>query len=162
VLLSVAAAAGVAVLAVSIVAAVIDARRGRIPNQAIVAGLVAVGTAVTVATALEGSGVVDVIVPLGLAITLSGAPLLAALWLIRPKSIGGGDVKLLFVQAASLGLMAPVCAGVVLPTAVICALTASLAIRRRRVPLGPGLAAGYVVALAVTLEMNRRLGGWTT
>jgi hypothetical protein len=38
---------------------------------------------------------------------LSGAVALALVWLVTPQSIGGGDVKMLAVQGAALGVVDP-------------------------------------------------------
>ena len=90
---------------------------------------------------------------------LSGAPLLAVIWLVRPSIVGGGDVKLLSVLGCTLGLLAPHAVCVSILVAIIVALGQSVAARGRHVVLGPGFAVGYAVAVVAGAAANEVLGG---
>lgn len=149
------AAAGV----LALIAAVCDSRTGRIPNSipvAVVAWvLVGAGLVVTVdhrsSTEVAGSVLAGWL--------LSSAPFLALVWLLRSSAVGGGDVKLLSGLGCIIGLLAPYAACVLLLVAVIIALATAIVARARRVVLGPGLAAGYAVAVAAGVAANEMLGG---
>ena len=92
-------------------------------------------------------------------LVLCGAPWLAAMWVVRPSVIGGGDVKLLTGLGCTLGLLAPYAACVLVLVAVIVALGQAVAVGGRQVVFGPGLAVGYAVAAAAGVAANEVLGG---
>ena len=92
-------------------------------------------------------------------LVLSGAPFLAAMWVVRPSVIGGGDVKLLSGLGCTLGLLTPYAACVLVLVAVIVALGQAVVARGRHVVFGPGLAVGYAVAVAAGVAVNEVLGG---
>lgn len=137
----------------------IDATSHRIPNRLVLvaaAGLV-LGCAGSVL--VEHRSLTGVLSSVSTGVLVSGAPLLALLWLVRPSSVGAGDVKLLSVQAATIGLVAPVAAVLPLIGAVVVGL-AIVAIRRSRtVPLGPGLALGFAAAAVIGAEIGTLLSG---
>jgi leader peptidase (prepilin peptidase) / N-methyltransferase len=149
----------VAVGGISMLAGVIDARTCRIPNRVAVAALFAflAGAVVTAIGDHRPSGEVAGAALVG--VVASGAPLLALVWLVRPASVGAGDVKLLTVQGATIGLLAPLAAPLVLLGGTLGGLVFSIVLRRRGVPLGPGLAAGFIAALVVGIIANVLLGG---
>jgi Flp pilus assembly protein protease CpaA len=155
---SVAAPVGAAgVLAV--LAAVSDARARRIPNSIPIAVVLWVVVGACLVLTLDhrpGSEVVGSVVS---GLVLSGAPLLAAVWVVRASAIGGGDVKLLGALGCTLGLLAPYAACVLVLVAVIVALGQVVVARRRHVILGPALAVGYGVAVVVGAVANEILGG---
>jgi len=69
-----------------------------------------------------------------------------------PESVGGGDWKLLGVCGAAIGLIAPLAAALVLIVAAPAGYVQSwIRGRREDLPMGPGLAAGYVVAVVVAV-----------
>jgi len=141
-------------------AAIVDARTMRVPNRLNVFGA---------ALALLGAGVVSVgdhrplleVVGAGaIGWVFSGAPLMIVLWVVRPTSIGGGDWKLLSVAGFTVGLAAPLAAAVVLMVAGIVQLVYAAAVGRRGLlPLGPGIFAGYCVAVAASCAFHDLLGG---
>jgi leader peptidase (prepilin peptidase) / N-methyltransferase len=149
-----------AVGAISVLAGVIDARTSRIPNRVVLAGLVAflAGAVITMIgdhrspSGVTGAALVGVIA--------SGAPLLALVWLVRPASVGAGDVKLLTVQGATMGLLAPLAAPIVLLGGALGGLVFTVVLRRcRTVPLGPGLAMGFIAAVVSGTTANVLFGG---
>ena len=91
-------------------------------------------------------------------LVLSGAPFLAAMWVVRPSGIGGGDVKLLSGLGCTLGLLA-IRRGVLVLVAVIVALGAAVVARGRHVVSAQGSAVGYAVAVAAVVAANEVLGG---
>ena len=139
-------AAVVGALTVASIAAAIDARTGRLPNQLV--AIVGLAAAVGVGTAA---------IPGGAALAaVAGALILAgplfALHVATPTAIGFGDVKLAAALGATIGPLDPR-----LGLVALCAATGSTAVagvvaRRRELALGPGLVLGAVVAVA--------LGGW--
>jgi len=152
------ALAGVAFVAV--LAAVGDVRTLRIPNGLVVIGLAAVAVGAVLLLADERRGGSEVAGALALACVLSGAPLMFVVWLARSESVGGGDWKLLGVCGTSIGLIAPLAAALVLivaaPTGYVLSWVRG---RREDVPMGPGLAAGYVVAVVVGVLWPTLFGG---
>src|SRR4051812_14728487 len=150
----------VAVGAISILAGVIDARTCRIPNRVAVAALVAFLADALITTLGDHRAPADVAGAALVGFVAGGAPLLAFMWLVRPASVGAGDVKLLAVQGATIGLLAPLAAPLVLLGGALGSLVFSAVLRRRTdVPLGPGLAAGFVAAVVFGTTANVLLGG---
>ena len=148
-----------AVGVLAVFAAVVDARTRRIPNWipfTIVLWL-AVGIELVITVDHRSAGEVAGSVLGGW--LLSGTPLLAVIWLVRPSIVGGGDVKLLSVLGCTLGLLAPYAACVLILVAIIVALGQSVAARGSHVVLGPGFAVGYAVAVVVGAAANEVLGG---
>lgn len=134
----------VGALVVAAVAALVDARTGRLPNRLVVlvagAGLLAV-----VAAPLPGRGL--------LAASAGAAgfagPLLVT-HLAVPRAIGFGDVKFAAALGLVIGLLDPRSGVIALCVATGVTAIAGLATRRDTVPLGPGLAFGAVVATLLT------------
>jgi Flp pilus assembly protein protease CpaA len=149
--------AGVGVLAIA--AAVTDCQTGRIPNRLVgVAGLVSLA-GVALVPIVDDRSLGDVVAAGLFGVALSGAVLVGAAWVLRPGVIGGGDVKLLGVLGFTVGLLAPVAAGLVLPVAALVAGVQAVVSASRRVVLGPGLSGGYIAAVAAAVLWNRLLGG---
>ncbi len=143
-------------LALAAAAAVVDARLGRLPDPILAAAAVPVAVA-GAASALTGHGADAWSVVAGAAL-LSG-PLLIA-HLVAPSSLGFGDVKLGSVLGATCGLFAPVLALVALCVASGATLTFGVATRRREVPFGPGLVAGAVVAVVMSIAAGAEAVAW--
>ena len=137
-----------------------DARTQRIPNTVVLASLGSVGIGVSLKIGFVGESTASVLGGVGIGWLVSGAAFLAVAWLIRPALVGGGDWKLLTALGASIGLVAPLAAMCVLLVATPIALAVSLRDRGRRcVPMAPGLAVGYVVALVLVEAWPNLLGG---
>jgi leader peptidase (prepilin peptidase)/N-methyltransferase len=149
-----------AVGTISVLAGVIDARTCRIPNRVVIAGCFAFLAGAVITILGDHRALVGVAGAALVGVIASGASLLALVWLVRPASVGAGDVKLLTVQGATIGLLAPLAAPIVLLGGGLGGLGVA-AVRRRRgaVPLGPGLALGFVAAVAIGTFANVLLGG---
>jgi len=80
---------------------------------------------------------------------LGSAPL-ATVWVMQPGRIGGGDVKLAATLGALVGTAHPLLAVAAVGLGLVGSLGIALATRRRRVPLGPALAVGAVVAIVLS------------
>ena len=94
-----------------------------------------------------------------LGVLAGGAPFLALVWVVRPAAVGAGDIKLLAVQGAAVGLLAPLAAVLVLLGGTLGA-TAFVALRgQRHAPMGPGLAVGFASAVVAGSAANTLLGG---
>ena len=144
----------------SVVAGWIDARTHRIPNQLGSAAAVAVVAGGVVVVFVDSRGVVDVVGGAVAGVVCSGAVFLAVLWMVRPASIGGGDVKLLAVQGAAIGLLAPLAAPLILFGAALVGVGQALVLRRGRdLPLAAGLAFGFGVAVVAGVVGDGLLGG---
>lgn len=135
------------IVPVTLVAAVIDARTGLIPN-ALTAPL-AVGTAtyVLIAAPVDGS-----LLTAALAGAAVSAILHGALWFTG--GYGGGDLKLsiiLTAAAATLGLL-PAAISIAAPALLLLPLVLTRRIQRKpdtSTRLGPYLAAGFILATIV-------------
>jgi Flp pilus assembly protein protease CpaA len=143
---------------VAFAAAIEDARTGRISNGLVIIGVAIVacswGFVATLDNRMMGPLAIDVLAGL----VLGGAPVVFVVWLIAPRLIGGGDWKLLVVLGAVIGFVAPASASVIPMAAFGLATVAAIASRRRHIRLGPFLAAGYVVAVAVTVAQPELFG----
>ena len=107
----------------------------------------------------DGALAASVVGGVGLGWLLSGAAFLAMAWFVRPALVGGGDWKLLTALGAAIGLVAPLAAMCVLLIAAPVGLAVSALSRGRRcVPMAPGLALGYVVALVLVGAWPNLLG----
>ena len=129
----------VGALAVAAVAAVVDARTGRLPNRLV--GLVAgAGLLAAIMAPLPGPGL--------LAASAGAAgfagPLLLT-HLAAPRAIGFGDVKFAAALGLVIGRLDPRSGVFALCVATGVTAFVGLATRRDTVPLGPGLATGAVV-----------------
>ena len=123
-----------------VVAAVVDACAARLPDLAVVPGMLYT----LVAGAWAGRGVAVV----GGA-ALFCLPMLAT-HLARPAGLGFGDVKFALLLGAGIGLVTP---SLVLPAFLFAAVIhvgacVALGMRGRLVPFGPALAAGAVLTVA--------------
>ena len=133
--------------ALAVVAAAVDERTGRIPNRLCLMGLASVLAAMPF-VAFQGGGLQVVTLSIVAGIVVSGAPLLFSIWLVRPDLIGGGDWKLLGVLGATLGLLSPLSAAVAAFVACLVQFVRLNLRRRRSIPFAPGLAVGFVTAVA--------------
>jgi leader peptidase (prepilin peptidase) / N-methyltransferase len=131
-----------ATLVVLIGAALVDVVEHRLPNALVALAAVPVLVAVALAWtpdvtsgALAGAAVM-------------GVPLLAT-HLVSPAGMGFGDVKAGAVVGASLGLVEPQLAALGLVTGLAGAAAWGVLLRRRRIPLGPGLVGGALAALGL-------------
>lgn len=130
-----------------VVAALIDARAGRLPDAVVVPALLYTVAAAT--SAGRGGGAVA-------GAALFCVPMLA-IHLARPAGLGFGDVKFALLLGAGIGLVAPV---LVVPAFVLAAAVhtaACLTVRagRRLVPFGPALALGSAIVVAVAMWGSR-------
>lgn len=130
----------------ALVAAVEDARTGRLRN---------VLTATIAAVGVVGLGIAAIVTGDGVRAlgSVVGAVLFAGPWfvmhLIRPKEIGFGDVKLTAGLGLYLGWISPALSpvAVLMATAVfVAASVATRASRREARPFGPALVTGAFVA----------------
>jgi leader peptidase (prepilin peptidase)/N-methyltransferase len=153
-------AAVVGVGAVAGLAAIEDLRSRCIANDLMLVGAACVGVGALAAVVLDGREPSRVVGDVLLGVVASGVCVLAAIWVLRPGLIGGGDVKLLGVLGAALGLFAPLVAGLVGPVAVLVAGGMALAARSRRVALGPGLVVGFLVAAVAGATTGSFDGGF--
>lgn len=133
------------------VACSVDIREHRLPNRLMAAAAGIVATTVATAAALSDVRFVDSIRGALIGVVLSGTVVLAAVWLVRPNAIGGGDVKMLAVAGAMLGVADPLAALVAGWVGVVVQLVAGIVLRRRHLPFGPALFAGFVVGAMSTL-----------
>lgn len=153
-----AAAPVVAVGGLTVTAAVCDARTGRIPNGLVLTGLAVVAFAWGIVAAADGRPMGALAGDLAAGALLGGAPVLFAVWLVAPGLVGGGDWKLLAVCGLALGYLAPLAAVAMVVVGFGSAIVVAAVVRRRYVVLGPLLAAGYVVAVIVTLAQPTLFG----
>lgn len=154
-------AAPLAVVAVvAIVAGWIDGRTGRIPNSVVIVGVLAIGLGAVITKFGDHRTITDLAGGAAVGLVLSGAPVLALLWLVQPRWIGAGDVKLLAVAGAAIGLVAPLAAAVMALIACLGALAYAVVCgRRTSIPFGPSVAFGMVVTLAIAAKTNVFFGG---
>jgi leader peptidase (prepilin peptidase) / N-methyltransferase len=130
----------VVALTVLAVATLTDLTTRRIPNR-----LVAFGGAAVVVAALSTGTFRSAFI--GGVVT--AAPLLA-IYLVSPRLLGGGDVKLAAVTGAGLGAVSPALGVIALTVAVILLLAVSSARRVSSLPMAPGFAAGALIALLLS------------
>lgn len=124
-----------------------DVATRRIPNAL-------VGRAAVVVLVASAAVVIRGEVPLGAALVrvgvaqiASGALALFVVWMIRPQLVGGGDVKMLAVVAAAIGLVSPVGAAIVGSTAALVHAGAALVTHRRSGPFAPALFVGFLAGV---------------
>jgi leader peptidase (prepilin peptidase)/N-methyltransferase len=156
---AVVAAPVVAVGVMSWAGGVLDARTGRIPNR-----LISVAAAMFLAGAallavVDGRSVGEITGAAVAGVVFSGAPFLALLWLVRPSSFGGGDLKLIIVLGATIGLLAPYAGAIILMVAWLVALVQGAGQGPRHVRFGLGFALGCTVAAAAGAAWSSLLGG---
>ena len=129
------------------VAALVDLHERKLPNRLLLAGL---------ASALGGAVASfdrEVIVASLIGMLLAGGLML---FVRLSRGLGMGDVKMAGVVGASAGSVALVAAPLALAIAALLASTYGLLAHRRRVPLGPALWLGWVLALGCSAA------GWLT
>ncbi len=131
-------------LGVAVVAAVIDARRARIPNSLVL--IAAAPSLVLVAVAAADGRAIEALADIALGGLLFAGPLFV-MHLISPDALGFGDVKLAAVLGAALGAVEPRLGVLALCLAAGSAAAIGLIGRRDSVPFAPGLVLGAVVAL---------------
>ena len=153
-----AAVAAIFVGVLAVAAAIVDERTGRIPNRLVLAGLVTVLAAIPF-VAVQEEGLSSVASSVGVGLPLSGAPVLFAIWFVRPDLIGGGDWKLLAVLGASLGLVSPIAAALAAFVACLAQFVRLMLGRRRSIPFAPSLAIGYATAIASIPILTSATGG---
>jgi Flp pilus assembly protein protease CpaA len=147
--------------ALATLAAVEDVRTCRIRNRIVVALLVVVAVSVPLVAAVDNRSFLDLERDVVLGALLSGAPLLFVVWAARPALVGGGDWKLLAGLGAAVGLIAPLAALLIIIAATPVHTGCALARRTHRdVPLGPGLAAGYIAAITAAALAPDLVGGF--
>ena len=114
-----------------------DVTTRRIPNQLVVFGAVAIVVA-ALSTGTFRSALIGAVV--------TAAPLLA-IYLVSPRLLRGGDVKLAAVTGAGLGVVSPELGVIALTVAVMALLAVSSVRRVSSLPMAPGFAIGALVAL---------------
>ncbi len=133
------------VVSVGGLAAVTDARSGRIPDRLLVpAALPLIGFIVHEAGAGRGS---EALIATVLGAVACAAPMFL-MHLASPCALGFGDVKLGAVLGAALGLIDPRLGLVALCVAAAVTSVVGLAQDRGSLPLGPGLVLGATIAPA--------------
>lgn len=133
-----------------VTAAIVDINERRLPNRLLALAAVPL----LVALSAEASSALTTQAAIGIALT--AGPLLTA-HLISPHSIGFGDVKAAAVIGGLLGLLDASLGLVALCIALATTAAVGLALRRRSLPLGPGLVAGAscMALLALATEIGR-------
>jgi prepilin signal peptidase PulO-like enzyme (type II secretory pathway) len=155
-----AAALPVSILAVIILlAAIVDARIACLPNRAGATALAVVIGSFPIVANLDDRALAETVLSALAGVAYSGAPVLFLIWLVRPCSIGGGDWKMLGVLGAGIGLVLPFAALVMTFIACVIQIAASTILRRKVLPFGPAIAAGYAAALSLLPILNQALGG---
>lgn len=153
---SVVTAGNCAVGVVLVLAAWSDVATGRIPNALAGCGAAAVVIVSAVVVVRGEVALGAVLVRLGVALLASGAVALLVVWMVRPQLVGGGDVKLLSVAAAMVGLASPVATAVVGATAAVAHAVAAAVARRRSLPFAPALFVGFLAGIGfVSWEAGR-------
>jgi leader peptidase (prepilin peptidase) / N-methyltransferase len=127
----------VVAMTVLTLATLTDLTTRRIPNRLVVLGATAVVVA-ALATGTFRSALIGAVV--------TATPLLA-IYLVSPRLLGGGDVKLAAVTGAGLGVVSPALGVIALTVAVIVLLAVSSIRRVSSLPMAPGFAVGALVAL---------------
>ena len=127
----------VTALTVLAMATLTDVTTRRIPNQLVVFGAVAIVVA-ALSTGTFRSALIGAVV--------TAAPLLA-IYLVSPRLLRGGDVKLAAVTGAGLGVVSPALGVIALTVAVMALLAVSSVRRVSSLPMAPGFAIGALVAL---------------
>jgi leader peptidase (prepilin peptidase)/N-methyltransferase len=146
-----------AVLTLCGLAAVADARSGRIPNLLVAAaGLPTM--AVVIASGAAGSGAHAAAAALLGAVVFAGP--VFVMHLISPAAMGFGDVKLATALGAALGLVEPRLGLFALCLAA--AVTAAVGLVRRRptLPFGPGLVLGATVVVMIAGQLGEGAVQW--
>ena len=123
-----------------------DLRHHRIRNQYVLA-LAAAAVCLVAVAVVGGDSAAAGRAALG---ALLGSAPLATVWVTQPGRIGGGDVKLAATLGALVGTAHPLLAVAAVGLGLVGSLGVTLATRRQTMPLGPGLAAGAVVAIVVS------------
>lgn len=143
---------------IAIAAAIEDLHSARIPNVLVLGGLTVLFASWGVVATIDNRSMTALLADVASGWLLSSAPAMFAIWLVAPRLVGGGDWKLLSVLGAAVGMLAPPAAAVI-PLVGLSAGLVVAAIRRVRVVhLGPFLAAGYLAAIAVAVELPELVG----
>ncbi len=129
------------VVLIAAVAAMIDLREDRIPDELVLLALVPM--ALTLAAGVVSPGNV------ALGIAVFAVPLLV-IHVVSPRSMGFGDVKLAIPLGAALGAVDPAWGLFALCGASAATAAVGLASRRSVLPFAPGLVAGSLAALALS------------
>lgn len=131
-------------LATAVLAGVIDADTGRIPDRLILLAAAPVLFIVVFDAAFGGR--LDAASAAATGVCAFAGPLLVV-HLASPPAMGFGDVKLAAALGAALGLVDPIAALLALGLASAVTVTVAVIRGRKVVPFGPGLALGAVLAL---------------
>lgn len=140
-------------------AALIDARTARIPNRIVLAVLAVAVVSIPLVALLDDRSVSSVALAAVAGVAYSGAPLLFAVWVVRPSAIGGGDWKLVAALGATIGLVLPFAALVMTAVASLVQIGLSVCRRRQVQPFAPSLAIGYLAALLLLPALTSIFGG---
>lgn len=128
-------------------AVVSDVATGRVPNAVVACAFFVVVVAI-VAVVVDGEvSAGQAVARVGLSQVASGTVALGVLWLVRPQLVGGGDVKMLSVAAAMVGLASPPATAVVGATAAVAHAVAAAVARRRSLPFAPALVVGLLAGI---------------
>lgn len=150
----------VAVLAgLAVYVAIEDATTTRISNDLMLLAAGSVAAGMIGAILIDGHRGGTVVGGVAFAWLFSGAPVGFGLWWLRPDLLGGGDWKLLSVLGAGLGLWAPLAVPLILIVALPIQVVQSLVRRRRELPFGPALVAGFISAIVAAALFPETLGG---
>jgi Flp pilus assembly protein protease CpaA len=147
--------------ALATIAAVEDMRTHRIRNPIVLAMVVVIAVSVPLVAVVDHRSPLAVGRDAVLGVLLGGAQLLFVVWAARPALVGGGDWKLLATLGAAVGLVAPLAALLIIIAATpVHGIVAVARRERRTVPLGPGLAAGYLAAITAAVLVPDLVGGF--
>ena len=130
------------VLVIATVAALIDIRQGRVPDELVLLALLPAAVTLLAGDVPPGD------VALGIAVF---AGPLFVIHMLSPRSMGFGDVKLAVPLGAALGAVDPALGLIAL--CVGSATTAAIGLTNRRpaLPFAPGLVAGTLAALVLSI-----------
>ncbi len=145
------------VVAVAVLAAIVDVRTSRIPNPLIAAATVPT-LAVIALESSQGSGArAALAVTLGV---LGVAGPMFVVHMVSPAALGFGDVKLGAALGGALGLIDPGLGLLALCIASGATGLVGLIARRESLAFGPGLVLGVIVALVIAGQLDREVLPW--
>lgn len=147
------------VAVLTLLAAVVDYRVGRLPNTATGTAFAVAILSIPLVALLDDRPITTTGVGALVGVAYSGAPILFVIWLLRPNSIGGGDWKMLGSVGACVGLVLPVAALVLATIACFIQVTVGAVRRITVMPFGPSIAAALVITVSLLPILVQIFGG---
>lgn len=147
------------VTVLTLLAAIVDYRVGRLPNTATATAFAFSVVAIPLVAILDDRPVTAAGLGALVGVAYSGAPILFVIWLLRPNSIGGGDWKMLGAVGACVGLVLPVAALVMATIACVIQITVGAVRRITVMPFGPSIAAALVLTVCLLPILVQIFGG---